>query len=94
MKKVNLPVKKSCKEKFSPTRIRNIFMKCRNMKYFIKYEINYILKDTLSLDEILKYILFAIASKSMKYIRINLTRYVLDWNTKIYKTSLRKLRSK
>lgn len=62
------------------------------MKYFIKYEINYILKDTLSLDEILKYILFAIASKSMKYIRINLTRYVLDWNTKIYKTSLRKLK--
>lgn len=62
------------------------------MKYFIKYEINYILKDTLSLDEILKYILFAIASKSMKYIRINLTRYVLDWNTKIYKTSLGKLK--
>ena len=52
----------------------------------------YILKDKLSLDEILKYILFAIASKSMKYIRINLTRYMLDRNTKIYKTSLRKLK--
>ena len=52
----------------------------------------YILKDKLSLDEILKYILFAIACKSVKYIRINLTRYMLDRNTKIYKTSLRKLK--
>ena len=44
----------------------------------------YILKDKLSLDEILKYILFAIASKSMKYIRINLTNTLQDFKSENY----------
>ena len=49
-------------------------------------------KSKLLGHEILKYILFAIASENMKYIGINLTRDVLDLNTKICKTLLRKLK--